>query len=118
MHCKQIAKQTKGEITEIELDDLHCNMADNCRRKGICALSPFALPGLVKVQKEQSEKNEQAGGGDELTSYYEVLRFKNSLGFQWVRVGNFTGAVLIAEKYSEEGQPKYLRRVEIFQLPD
>ena len=82
MHCKQIAKQTKGEITEIELDGLHCNMADSCRRKGICALSPFALPELVKGQKEQTEKTGQAWVRDELVSYYEVLRFKNSLGFQ------------------------------------
>jgi hypothetical protein len=27
-------------------------------------------------------------------------------------------AVLVAEKYVEKGQPKYIRRVEIFQLPD
>lgn len=118
MHCKQIAKQTKGEITEIELDGLHCNMADNCRRKGICALSPFALPGLVKGQREQTEKTEQTRIQDELASYYEVLRFKNSLGFQWVRVGSFADAVLVAEKYSEKGRPKYIRRVEMFQLPD
>jgi len=118
MHCKQIAKQTKGEITEIELDGLHCNMANSCRRKGICALSPFAFPGLVKGQKEQSGKTEQAGGRDDLAGYYEVLSFKNSLGFQWVREESFTDAVLVAEKYSEKGQPKYIRRVEIFQLPD
>ena len=118
MYCKQIAKQTKGEITEIELDGFQCNMADNCRRKGICVLSPFALPGLVKGQKEQTEETEQARVQDELASYYEVLRFRNSLGFQWVRAGSFTDAVLVAERYSEKGQPKYIRRVEIFQLPE
>ena len=118
MHCKQIAKQTKGEITEIELDGLHCNMVDSCRRKGICALSPFALPGLVKGHKEQTEKTGQAWLRDEPASYYEVLRFKHSLGFQWVRVESIMDAVLVAEKYVEKGQPKYIRRVEIFQLPD
>ena len=118
MHCKQIAKQTKGEITEIELDGLRCKMADNCRRKGICALSPFAFPGLVKGQKETYEEIEPAGDQDDLAGYYEVLRFKNSLGFQWVRAESFSDAVLLAEKHSEKGQPKYIRRVEILQLPD
>ena len=118
MHCKQIAKQTKGEITEIELDGLRCQMADNCRRKGICALSPFAFPSQVKGQKKPDEKIEPDADRDDLAGYYEVLRFKNSLGFQWVRVESFSDAVLLAEKHSGKGQPKYIRRVEIFQLPD
>jgi hypothetical protein len=33
-------------------------------------------------------------------------------------VESFSDAVLFAEKHSEKGQPKYIRRVEIFQLPD
>jgi len=118
MHCKQIAKQTKGEITEIELDGLRCSVADNCRRKGICALSPFAFPGLVKAQKEPGGKTGQAGDQGDLAGYYEVLRFKNSLGFQWIRAESFSDAVLLAEKHREKGQPKYIRRVEIFRLPD
>ena len=104
MHCKQIAKQTRGEITEIELDGLYCKMANNCRRKGICALSPFAFPGMVKGQKKPGEKIELARDQDDLAGYYEVLRFKNSLGFQWVRVESFSDAVLLAEKHSEKGQ--------------
>ena len=118
MHCKQIAKQTKGKITEIELDGLRCNMADICRRKGICTLSPFAFPRSVNGQKEQDEKIEQASSGNDLAGYYEVLCFKNSLGFQWIRMESFTDAVLAAEKFSEKGQPRYIRHVEIFQLPD
>ena len=118
MYCKQIAKQTKGEITEVELDGFRCSIAESCRRKGICALSPFAYPTMVKGQEEPDEKPEEPGGQDDLAGYCEVLRFKNSLGFQWVRVGSFTDAVLLAEKYSEQGQPKYIRRIEIFQLPE
>ncbi|HLA39951.1 MAG TPA: hypothetical protein VJ417_08140 [Candidatus Glassbacteria bacterium] len=116
MHCKQIEKQTAGEITEIELEGLSCNMAQMCRRKGICALSPFSYPGYDK------DRSDEAGGRSAQTetpgSYYEVLRFKNSLGFQWMRAESYEDALQVARKFAEKGQPKFIRRVEILQLPD
>jgi len=118
MHCKQIAKQTRGEITEIELRGrLNCSQAELCRRKGICALSPFAYHGGTITQEQAVERSQQESSED-LSSYYEVLRFKNSLGFQWVKVENFTQAVRAMEKYREKGQPRLIRRVEYFELPD
>ncbi|OGF98557.1 MAG: hypothetical protein A3F83_16960 [Candidatus Glassbacteria bacterium RIFCSPLOWO2_12_FULL_58_11] len=117
MHCKQIARQTKGEVTEIQLAGLHCNMAEICRRKGICALSPFAFPEQLNGEAKAGGEKRESPPRDDLSGYYEVLEFKNSLGYQWVRVENFTAAVSAAEKYCEKGQPKYIRRVEIFQLP-
>lgn len=117
MRCKQIARQTRGEITEIELTGLRCNRAEICRRKGICALSPFSFPEQVQQAKPEGQEGESQPR-DDLSGYYEVLEFKNSLGFQWIRVDSFTAAVSAAEKYHEKGQPKYIRRVEIFQLPE
>jgi hypothetical protein len=120
MHCRHYERQTKGEVNEIELDGLTCRQAAHCRRKGICALSPFSYPELVRGRKQgkgeeaETEVAEVDGPG----VYFEVLRFKNALGFQWHRVDDFTTAVDSAERFAERGQPRYIRRVEIFQLPD
>ncbi len=119
MYCKQIAKQTGGEITEIRLDDgPYCSMADICRRKGICALSPHSCPGVVNGQ----EKHEAAYSRDFLSdgtgaACYEVLIFKNSLGFQWQRVESFAEAINFFGSRRQEGAPRLIRRVDYIRLP-
>ena len=118
MHCRHYEKQTKGEKKEVELDGLTCRQAEHCRRKGICVLSPFSHPELAHAGEDQDEAVQAAQDGDDLGAYYEILRFKNALGFQWQKIEDFTEAVKAAAKYRERGQPKVVRRVEIFKLPD
>ena len=120
MHCKQIARQTDGEITEIRLDqDLYCSEASICRRKGVCVFSPHSSSGLVDSQKEQAADGARQSPEEETyRSFFEVLQFKNSLGFQWMRLGSFADAVRFFESRRQKGQPKLIRRVEIFKLPD
>ena len=118
MHCKQIAKQTRDKIKEIELVSLICSRAEICRRKGICVLSPDSHPELIKTEKPQAPLAETAGD-DPYREYYEVLLFKKSLGFQWVRVRDFEDAVrTIQSRPHDEDHPKLIRRVELFKLPD
>ena len=118
MHCKQITKQTKGEVAEIELEGLVCNQAEICRRKGICVLSPYSHPELIKPDKQQSTEAE-TGAEDSYPEKYEVLFFKKSLGFQWKRAENFEDAVRITQsRPKDEDHPKLIRRVEFFKLPD
>ncbi|MBW7996044.1 MAG: hypothetical protein FVQ81_05605 [Candidatus Glassbacteria bacterium] len=117
MHCRHYEKQTRGGTTEVELDGLTCLQADHCRRKGICVLSPFSKLELAQGVKETAGEP-QAENIRDLETYFEVLRFRNALGFQWQRIDDFTEAVKAAGKYRERGQPKVVRRVEIFQLPD
>jgi hypothetical protein len=118
MLCKQIAKQTKGEITEIKLDaKLNCNVAQDCRRKGICVLSPFS--GMLNGEELFEPVPEQLPADESsYPSYYEVLRFKNALGFQWMRVRNFAEAIRFFRKQSQEDQLRLIRRVEYFQIPE
>jgi hypothetical protein len=118
MHCRHYEKQTKGETREVDLDGLTCRMAEDCRRKGICVLSPYSRPELARGGDEQDETVQHVENVGDMGAYYEVLRFKNALGFQWHRVDDFTEAVLAAARYRERGQPQVVRRVEIFQLPD
>ncbi|MFH1069698.1 MAG: hypothetical protein V1794_08770, partial [Candidatus Glassbacteria bacterium] len=101
MRCKQIEKQTGGAVTEIELEGLICNLAHMCRRKGICVLSPYSYPGHAK--DGQAEAEQGAGPAAAAGSYYEVLRFKNSLGFQWIRAESFSEAIQAAEKFGQKG---------------
>ena len=61
MYCKQIDKQTKGKIREIELVGLICSQAEICRRKGICSLSPYSHPELIKTEKLKVPLVETAG---------------------------------------------------------
>jgi hypothetical protein len=118
MYCKQIDKQTKGKIREIELAGLICSQAEICRRKGICSLSPYSHPELIKTEKPKAPPAETAGD-DSYPEYYEVLLFKKSLGFQWVRARNFEDAVqAIQGRPGDEDHPKLIRRVEFFKLPD
>ena len=117
MHCRHYEKQTKGEAREVELDGLTCRMAENCRRQGICVLSPFSKPELAAGAVED-DPGEQDDGNGNLEAYFEILRFKNALGFQWQRFDSFPEAVKAAAKYRERGQPKVVRRIEFFQLPD
>ncbi len=117
MHCRHYEKQTKGELREVELEGLACQLAMHCRRKGICVLSPFSTPELVKSVADEAA-GQRGDGNAELKTYFEILRFKNALGFQWQRYDDFTEAVEAATKYRESGQPKVVRRVEFFQLPD
>ena len=118
MRCKQIAKQTKGEVTEVELEGLVCNQAETCRRKGICVLSPYSRPELIKPDEQQAAKA-KTGAEDSYPEYYEFLFFKKSLGFQWKRAENFEDAVRATEyRPEDEDHPKLIRRVEFFQLPD
>jgi hypothetical protein len=120
MRCKQIARQTKGEIEEIELRGLQCSVAGICRRKGICALSPFARPELVdrelQSQAEGAQTQAPAPAGTYPTSY-EVLQFKYSLGFHWVKVANFTEAIRVIGSLPDEDQPRLIRREEYFEVP-
>ena len=119
MHCKQIDRQTKGEIQEIELDGLCCSKAGMCRRKGICALSPFARPELVT---EDQENLAQALGHTDAEHMFpptsEVLEFKYSLGFHWVKKQNFEEAVRTIDDQTRDDHPRVIRRMEYFQLPD
>ncbi|MEA2063407.1 MAG: hypothetical protein U9P14_06905 [Gemmatimonadota bacterium] len=118
MHCKQIARQTRGKISEVELDGLVCDQAAVCRRKGICVLSQFSNPQLIGKEKGK-EAREPALSGEPFPTHCEVLVFKKSLGFQWVRTLNFEDAVRAAENRPEdEDHPKLIRRVEFFQLPE
>jgi hypothetical protein len=118
MHCKQIAKQTDGETVDVELVGLVCNRAEICRRKGICVLSPYSHSGLLKDGKA-SAAEEKMNTDDPYPAYYEILRFKKSLGFQWVRQKDFEEAVRSTGKRSNgEDHPKLIRRVEFFKLPD
>jgi hypothetical protein len=119
MHCRHYEKQTKGEVREVELEGLTCQLAEHCRRKGICVLSPFSTPELAKDQEVvEAEEHGEDEDNTGLKAYFEILRFKNALGFQWQRYDGFTEAVEATAKYRESGQPKVVRRVEIFQLPD
>jgi len=118
MHCRHFEKQTKGEQREVELEGLTCLQAVSCRRKGICALSPFSHPELARAGEEPDESEQVTEYARDFRTYYEVLRFKNALGFQWQRIDDFTEAVVAAARYREHGQPQVVRRVEIFQLPD
>ncbi len=119
MHCRHYEKQTKGEVSEVALEGLTCQLAEDCRRKGICVLSPFSTPELAKGKEVvEAEEQDQADGNTGLKAYFEILRFKNALGFQWQRYDGFTEAVEATAIYRESGQPKVVRRVEIFQLPD
>ncbi len=119
MHCRHYEKQTKGDVREVELEGLTCQMAELCRRKGICVLSPFSMPELARGAAGEKEGERGSGNGNiDFGAYFEILRFKNALGFQWQRYDVYTEAVEAAAKYREHGQPKVVRRVEIFQLPD
>lgn len=117
MHCRHYEKQTKGKTSDVKLDGLTCREAEHCRRKGICVLSPFSKPDLAQDGTE-SKKAPQVVTRDGFETYFEILRFKNALGFQWQRIDSFTEAVKAANKHHERGQPKVIRRVELFQLPD
>jgi hypothetical protein len=116
MRCKQIEKQTEGAVTEIELEGLICNLAHMCRRKGICVLSPFSYPGHAKDSSGDGEQG--AGPAAAAGIYYEVLRFRNSLGFQWIRAESFSDAMQAAEKFAQKGEPKFIRHIELLQLSD
>ncbi|MBN2287833.1 MAG: hypothetical protein JXQ83_00775 [Candidatus Glassbacteria bacterium] len=118
MRCKQIAKQTEGEIAEVELEGLVCSQAEICRRKGICVLSPYSRPEPLK-QEKGPENRVETQGGDAYPGYYEILRFKKSLGFQWVGVESFEEAVRATQnRPGDEDHPRLIRRVEFFKLPD
>ena len=118
MHCRHFEKQTKGEQREVELEELTCLQAEFCRRKGICVLSPFSHPELAHAGEEPDEYEQATEFARDFGTYYEVLRFRNALGFQWQRIDDFTEAVRAAARYREHGQPLVVRRVEIFHLPD
>ena len=118
MRCKQIVKQTGGEVTDVELDGLRCSQAGICRRKGICALSPWARPELVPLDEENAPAGTENIAGLPCTASYEVLKFKYSLGFHWVRMENFEEAVRIIECLPAEEQPRMIRRIEYFKLPE
>jgi len=121
MRCKQIAKQTRGEVNEIELDkSLYCSQAAICRRNGICTLSPFSCQGQIRKENRQSESTyiEESFAEFPYRFCYEVLNFKHSLGYQWLRMTSFAEAVLLLKGRSEKGEPKIIRRVEYLQLPD
>jgi len=118
MHCKQIAKQTKGKIKEVELEGMVCSQAENCRRKGICVLSPYSRPELIDQDKKQPAGSPTTGERT-YPVHYNVLVFKRSLGFQWARARDFEEAVRATERRpADEDHPKLIRRVEFFKLPD
>ena len=118
MHCKQIAKQTNGKIKEIELDSMVCSQAENCRRKGICVLSPYSLPEVI-VQDNKQRSGSPATEDENYPVYYDILIFKQSLGYQWSRARDFEEAVRATERRpADQDHPKLIRRVEFFKLPD
>lgn len=118
MHCKQIAKQTDGETVDVELEGLVCSQAEICRRKGICVLSPYSHSELLKNGNASAAEN-KSNTEDPYPACYEILRFKKSLGFQWIGQRTFEDAVRAAENRSGgEDHPKLIRRVEYFKLPD
>lgn len=119
MHCKQIARQTRGQIQEVELDGLSCSRAGMCRRKGICALSPFARPEIVPRDEQNAPAAVSHPDADHMyPTAYEILEFKYSLGFHWVRKQNFEESVRTIDNLPHEEQPRIIRRVEYFRLPD
>ena len=119
MRCKQIAKQTRGEVTEIELEGLRCNRAGICRRKGICALSPYARPELVPPDEANAPAAVSWSEPGQLPpTSFEVLKFKYSLGFHWVKANNVESAVQVIDGQPADEQPRIVRRVEYFRLPD
>ena len=120
MRCKHISKQTRGKINEVELEGLRCSMAESCRRKSICALSAFSIPELVREQYDPGHCQEGSvqGRSNSGSDCFEILKFKNSLGFQWVRVGNYTEAVKALEDVREKDSPRLIRRIEIIELAE
>jgi hypothetical protein len=118
MRCKQILKQTQGEVSEVELEGLRCSRAEICRRKGICALSPWARPELVPLDEENAPAGMDNAAEHACSTSYEVLKFKYSLGFHWVRMENFEEAVRLIDSQAVDEQPRMIRRIEYFKLPE
>lgn len=121
MRCNHIAKQTRGEIDEVQIDGLICNRADICRRKGICVLSPFSRTEVVSTDDSAARNGNgnNHGSTEEYPTYYEVLKFKNALGYQWVRMHDFEEAVREAEnRPDDQDYPRLIRRMDFHEVPE
>jgi hypothetical protein len=82
MKCSILNRQTGGKSKEIELKQMVCDQAADCRRRGICVLSDQA--GLRSKGTERL--SDQNGGIDQ--PVYLALAFDKSLGYFWKEYPN------------------------------
>jgi hypothetical protein len=72
---------------------------------------------VIDQEKKQRTVPPEAGEGI-YPVHYDILVFKQSLGFQWARTRDFEEAVRVTERRpADQDHPKLIRRVEFFKLP-